>query len=429
MQPELQFCPISELAIINPPVSAAGLRPDAPVSFIPMSDVSETGQWTGRQRRRLREVRGGYTPFSEGDILFAKITPCMENGKGAHACNLVNGIGFGTTEFHVLRARPQNDARFIYHCLQSEPLRRKAEAMMTGSAGQQRVAAEFFERYRVPLFPLPEQRRIAEVLDTVDAVIQQTEALISKLKQMKAGLLHDLLARGLDEHGQFRDPVAHPDQFKESTLGRVPKSWEISSVSCEFDIAAGFTLGEHRRPRRNKRRYLRVANVQREQLILDDIAELEAEDAEMVGRVLEENDLLVVEGHANRHEIGRCARVTAEAAGLTFQNHLFRLRCKRLNPKYALAWLNSEWVRAYWQRLCVTSSGLNTINRAMLSVLIVLAPGPWEQAQIVRRLDAHDARIQAEEAYRDKLKLVKKGLMHDLLTGRVRVKLDEEAVA
>ncbi len=277
---------------------------------------------------------------------------------------------------------------------------------------------------RVLFLPEPEQRRIAEILDTADAAIQQTEALIAKLKQMKAGLLHDLLTRGLDEHGQLRDPVAHPEQFKESPLGPIPATWKVSSVSAEFDISTGFTLGPHRRPRQSRRKYLRVANVQRERILLDDIAELEATDTEMVDRLLAEDDLLIVEGHADAHEIGRCARVPAEAGGLTFQNHLFRLRSKRLLVRFALAWLNEQWVRAYWRRLCVSSSGLNTINLTMLRALPVPVPEPEEGQAIAAILDAHDARIHAEEAYLDKLRLLKKGLMDDLLTGRVRVSCD-----
>ena len=117
----------------------------------------------------------------------------MENGKGAHAIGLVNKVGFGTTEFHVLRAKPFTDARFIYHWLQSEGLRLRAKAMMTGSAGQQRVPVEFFEHFKVPFLPLVEQQRIAEILDTFDTQIQETERLINKLKQQKKGLMHDLL--------------------------------------------------------------------------------------------------------------------------------------------------------------------------------------------------------------------------------------------
>ncbi len=151
---ELSIGPITELADINPACPLIGLEPDSSVSFIPMSDASESGQWIGRQTRKLHEVRSGYTPFREGDVLFAKITPCMENGKGCQALGLVNGVGFGSTEFHVLRAKPNADARFLYHWLQSDMLRVAAEAMMTGSAGQRRVPSEFFGRLPIPLLPL-----------------------------------------------------------------------------------------------------------------------------------------------------------------------------------------------------------------------------------------------------------------------------------
>lgn len=109
---------LSELAEVNPPASATS-NGATEVSFIPMSNVSDGGQWIERQTRRLDQVRSGYTPFREGDVLIAKITPCMENGKGCHATQLVSGLGFGSTEFHVLRARPGNDPRFIYHWTRS----------------------------------------------------------------------------------------------------------------------------------------------------------------------------------------------------------------------------------------------------------------------------------------------------------------------
>jgi type I restriction enzyme S subunit len=277
------------------------------------------------------------------------------------------------------------------------------------------------ESLSVLLPPLREQRRIAEILDAADEAIRQMERVIAKLKAVKAGLLHDLLTRGLDEHGHLRDPGAHPEQFKDSPLGRIPRKWEISSVEFEFELATGFTLGPHRQPRKNKRPYLRVANVLRGKVLLGDIAELEASDSEMIGRVLQEGDLLVVEGHANPDEIGRCARVPAEAEGLTFQNHLFRLRSKRLNTRFALAWLNGHWIRDHWRRMCRTSSGLNTINGTMLKNLPVPVPGGQEQGRVAAILDAHDVRIRTEETELAKLRQVKRGLMDDLLTGRVRV--------
>jgi type I restriction enzyme S subunit len=141
----------------------------------------------------------------------------------------------------------------------------------------------------------------------------------------------------------------------------------------------------------------------------------------MEGMTLQAGDLLVVEGHANPEEIGRCALVDSASSGLTFQNHLFRLRARKMITEFGNAWMNSEWTRAYWRRRCGTSSGLNTINRTMLNAVLLPVPQQDEQRRIVAALSETDARIKSERVYRDKIKLQKQGLMHDLLTGRVRV--------
>jgi type I restriction enzyme S subunit len=156
MSNHVEYVPLSELAKINPRKDVRINEESTPVSFIPMGDVSESGKWVQQQTRPLGEVDSGYTSFKEGDVLFAKITPCMENGKGCHARNLINGIGFGSTEFHVLRARERADARFIYHWTQTPMLRLRAESAMSGSAGQQRVKTWFFDEFEVPNLPLTE---------------------------------------------------------------------------------------------------------------------------------------------------------------------------------------------------------------------------------------------------------------------------------
>lgn len=295
------------------------------------------------------------------------------------------------------------------------------EELRSRSSGEGRAGLSKGLIEQIPL-PLPspeEQTAIADILATVDRAIAQTEALIAKQRRIKAGLLHDLLTRGINEQGQLRDPATH--RFKESALGLIPEEWEVSSVLAQFEIATGLTLGQHRRPKNNKRKYLRVANVQREKIRLDDIAELEAQDPEMAGRTLREDDLLVVEGHASPDEIGRCARVTSEAAGLTFQNHLFRLRSLSLVARFSLAWLNSEWVRGYWRQLCGTSSGLNTINQTMLSALPMPVPKVNEQLAISAMLDIEDTTMSVVQSQNEKLHRLKIGLMQDLLSGRVSV--------
>lgn len=230
--------PLVDLAVINPTRSLMKIGPDDFVSFIPMADITEGGRWINRQSRKHKEVRQGFTYFEEGDVLFAKITPCMENGKGCHAIGLDNGIGFGTTEFHVLRAREDADPGFIYQWSIYQDLRRQAKNSMTGSAGQQRVPKEFFEKFLVPLLTKPEQAKIAEILSTVDRAIEKTEALIAKQQRIKTGLMQDLLTRGIDEHGNLRSEKTH--QFKDSPLGRIPVEWEVRRLGESSEICNNF---------------------------------------------------------------------------------------------------------------------------------------------------------------------------------------------
>lgn len=266
------------------------------------------------------------------------------------------------------------------------------------------------------------QQKIAIILTSIDSAIEKTEALITKYQQIKAGLMHDLFTRGVLPNGQLRPPREQaPELYQETEIGWIPREWVKSNCIQEFSIDSGITLGQHRRPNKRVRAYLRVANVHRDELLLEDLSYLEVLPNESV-QPLQEFDLLIVEGHANRSEIGRCALVTAEASGLLFQNHLFRLRSKRLNPYYALDWLNSHYAMRYWEVMCSTSSGLNTINRRMLGQMSVAIPSPHEQVLIAQKSQAAKNRINLEVKKLNKLRAQKVGLMNDLLTGKTPVK-------
>ncbi len=217
--------PISDLADINPALTKVPAD-GTTVSFVSMADVSESGQLVSHRARPFGEVKMGFTRFQEGDVLFAKITPCMENGKGAIAFGLEGGIGCGSTEFHVLRARGDNDPRYLYHWLQWSATRQKAILFMSGSAGQQRVPAEFFRRFQIPTPRREVQQRIAAILTSLDNAIEATEALIEKHQQIKAGLMHDLFARGVAPNGAIREPQV--GSRADSAVGRaLPAGWDL----------------------------------------------------------------------------------------------------------------------------------------------------------------------------------------------------------
>ena len=142
---------------------------DLEVSFVPMPAVSERGEIDPSEVRVYDTVKTGFTYFAENDVLFAKITPCMENGKGAVARGLHNSIGFGSTEFHVLRPlQGKTDPYWIYTLTSFSEFRSDAASNMTGSAGQRRVPANFLEQYRVSVPPIQLQEQFATFVEQTD---------------------------------------------------------------------------------------------------------------------------------------------------------------------------------------------------------------------------------------------------------------------
>ena len=165
--------------VLNPSKSElSGLDEDIDVSFVPMTYVDpESGEIKNFDIRKLFEVRKGYTYFKEGDVLFAKITPCMENGNVAIAQNVINGIGFGTTEFHVVRVLEKVLPKWVYYLFRTKGFRDIAKGSMTGTAGQRRVPKSFLEQYEIPLPSLHEQRRIVAYLDSLQAKVDKLKKL------------------------------------------------------------------------------------------------------------------------------------------------------------------------------------------------------------------------------------------------------------
>lgn len=159
---------LTEIAEINPG-TAFDFQADEQCTFVPMEAVDDVSAQIAKfTTRPYRELAKGYTPFAENDVIVAKITPCMENGKCAIARNLRNGIGFGSTEFHVIRASKHVLPQWLFYFWRLPETRRRAEKNMTGSAGQKRVPTTFLESLQIPLPTLSEQQRLARQLETAD---------------------------------------------------------------------------------------------------------------------------------------------------------------------------------------------------------------------------------------------------------------------
>lgn len=163
---------LGEICEINPKTEILLLNESDEVSFIPMASVeAETNIFT-ESKSKFSKVKKGYTKFRDNDILFAKITPCMENGKICIVNNLKFGIGFGSTEFHVIRPNKNTLSKYIYYFVSQISFRQMAQIYMTGAVGQRRVPSKILENFEIPLPPLSEQKAIVDKLDDSFAKIE-----------------------------------------------------------------------------------------------------------------------------------------------------------------------------------------------------------------------------------------------------------------
>ncbi|MFM2058771.1 MAG: hypothetical protein RLY71_3156 [Pseudomonadota bacterium] len=148
------------------------------------------------ERRTLAQVSKGFTSFQDGDVLLAKITPCFENGKISQA-TVTTPAAFGSTEFHVVRCGANLDSRYLVHFLRRQEVRVDGERKMTGSGGQRRVPRHFLESLEIPLPPLPEQRRIAAILDKADALRTKRREALAQLDRLAQAIFVEIFG---DQH-------------------------------------------------------------------------------------------------------------------------------------------------------------------------------------------------------------------------------------
>ena len=193
---------------VNPVKSELNLPDETMVSFIPMDAVNFDKNLTLTQEKSLDEVYKGYTFFRDNDVLLAKITPCFENGKSAIAQNLTNGIGFGTTELHVLRANGQFNNHFLYYLLKTDLFMKLGESQMYGAGGQKRISEEFIKNFSLGIPPLPEQTAIAHYLDTqtaqIDALSNKISQTIARLQEYRRTLITQAVTGKIKVIGEHR---------------------------------------------------------------------------------------------------------------------------------------------------------------------------------------------------------------------------------
>jgi type I restriction enzyme S subunit len=228
---------IEDIADVNPRLNKAGISDDLNVSFVPMPAVGAAdGSIDVSGERLFGEVKKGFTPFQEGDVLFAKITPCMENGKMAIVPKVENGLGFGSTEFHVLRPKEGIDARYIYYYVSSKNFRGEAERYMSGAVGQKRVTTPYLKESKIPVAPPEQQKRIvAEIekqLSRLDEAVANLKRVKANLKRYKAAVLKAAVEGKLAEERRKQHPDVEPaSKLLERILAERRQKWEEAELA------------------------------------------------------------------------------------------------------------------------------------------------------------------------------------------------------
>ena len=450
---------LTEAVEISPKPDRTGLTDTTPVSFVPMAAVGAgNGQIDTSTTRLYVEVKKGYTHFRDGDVLFAKITPCMENGKMAIAHGLRNGVGLGSTEFHVLRPRAGVDSRYVYHFVSGAKYRNEAAHHMTGAVGQKRVPVSFLEHSEIPLPSLHEQRRIVAEIEKqfsrLDQAVASLQRVKAQLKRYKASVLKaavkgrlveteaerarregrgfetgaELAAQGSANAAGGRKPGAalHYEtgeqllkriletrrsqwkgkgKYKEpaapETVGlpELPEGWVWARLESIAALKGGITVDSKRQdPTARAVPYLRVANVQRGYLDLSEVKTINAPAADIEELRLQQGDILFNEG-GDRDKLGRGWIWEGQLPDCIHQNHVFRARLASSDilPKL-MSWWGNSFGKDYFQREGKQTTNLASINLTKLRGFPVPLPPLAEQHRIVAEVDRRLSIVREVEA-------------------------------
>ena len=352
--------PLGEICAINPHITRGEHSDDMLVSFVPMAAVDERLGVIGLcEERPLAEVSKGYTAFEDGDVLFAKITPCMENGKAALTRNLTNGIGRGSTEFYILRPSHRVLGEYIYHFVRQTRFREEAKRNFTGTAGQQRVPKSFMESVSVPLPPRDEQRRIVGILNRAAKIERLRAQAAERLREFVPALFIKMF--GDQDQIGIRFPCV-PLRETAAIVSGATKGRKIDPTDA-VEVP-----------------YLRVANVQDGFLKLGEIKTITIRRGEQRKYALAPGDLVMTEG-GDPDKLGRAAVWNGELAYCAHQNHVFRVRPRTqvVLTEYLRDVVGSAYGKAYFLSVAKRTTGIASINKSQLGDFPVpVAPVPLQ---------------------------------------------------
>ncbi|HEX7907555.1 MAG TPA: restriction endonuclease subunit S [Paraburkholderia sp.] len=366
--------------------------------------------------------------LKNGDVIISTVRP---NLKAFAYCRLVDGPYIASTGFAVLRAKENVDAYFLLSALLSDHIYNQIESYAVGS-NYPAINSSDVRRLQLPVFTPKDQRAIGRVLAIADTTIEKTETLIAKYQQIKAGLMRDLFTRGVLPNGQLRPPLGEaPELYQETAIGWIPKEWKVSGLALQGRPGTSWLRtgpfgsalkGEHWRSHGHP--VITIGALGEGVFTSEELLFVSVRDASrLFDFQLKSGDVVF----SRVADVGRSVVVRDEQAGWIMSSNLMRIsvdeRCAR--PDFLQLALAGD-VRIKAQiRARVNTGGRDVANSEVLNQLRFVWPDISEQDRIISLLSRASRNLISEQQKAAKLRLQKLGLMQDLLSGKVAVKVDE----
>lgn len=397
---------LEDVAKVNPRRPKLNVGEHTPVTFIPMAAVATNGAGIiSHEERKYHEVASGYTYFEENDVLFAKITPCLQNGKQALACDLTRGFGFGTTEFHVIRPSSNISPSHLFRVLTQPSIIKKCEKSFSGTAGQQRVQPETLKSIQIVLPPLPEQLAISDVLDSIDNSIAGTEAVIRATERLRESLLHELLTCGV--------PGWHEEWKEVRGIGTMPSNWDVVRLGDVVEVSSGQCDPRERR----FQDLLFIAPDDIESTTGRLIGRRKVADARAISGKYFFDQRDVLYSKIRPYLMKVCL---PREPGLCSAD-IYPLRPQQMTDRTFLAHVLLSREFTNYTRTCSDRTGIPKINRADLLRYRFALPPVTEQQAIATLCEVVGQVVDQAETEKDALGKLKESVADALLTGRLRV--------
>lgn len=445
---------LADVVDFNPGVDKSLFREEEEVPFVPMPAVEAgSGRIDTSERRAFGKVKSGFTAFASGDVLFAKITPCMENGKMAIVPPLPKEVGFGTTEFHVLRPTNAVDSKFLYYFVSSAAVRHEAQHHMTGAVGQKRVPRIYLEKKAFPLPPINEQLRIVEKIDTLFARLDKGEEslravqkLLARYRQsvLKAAVTGELTAdwRAENAHrlehgrdlldrilktrrenwsgrGKYKEPIA-PDT---ADLPELPEGWVWASVEqlLRGDLSNGRSVPDAT----DGFPVLRLTALKDGRIDIRERKMGRWGEESAAPFLIQRGDILVSRGNGSKKLVGKGGLVVGEPDAVAYPDTMIRIPILLdfLSPECFLQIWNSPFMRSQIEASAKTTAGIYKINQTDIRRFKVPLPPIDEQIEMAAKVAETLGRIKAVESWCEaelfRSRSLRQSILKDAFSGRL----------